>query len=176
MDAGLTPVTETDLKIFGFTGFSGSGKTTLLEQMIPLFVQKGLRVSLIKHAHHQFDVDQPGKDSYRHRQAGCSEVMLVSGTRWALMHELRDEAEPSLDEQIARMSPCDLLLIEGYKNSDLPKIEIHRPDHVEEMLYPGHSVVAVASDVALELSVPVLDLNSPPAIVDFVLNYTGLNK
>lgn len=164
------------MKVFGFTGFSGSGKTTLLEQMIPLFVQKGLKVSLIKHAHHQFDVDKPGKDSYRHRQAGCTEVMLVSSNRWALMHELRGDAEPTLEEQIARMSPCDLLLIEGYKNSDLPKIEIHRPDHVEDMLYPGHNVVAVASDVPLELDVPVLDLNSPPAIVDFVLDYTGLNQ
>ena len=162
------------MKVFGFTGFSGSGKTTLLEQMIPLFVQRGLRVSIIKHAHHNFDIDKPGKDSYRHREAGCSEVMLVSGKRWALMHELREEAEPTLDEQIARMSPCDLLLIEGYKQSDLPKIEIHRPDHTDEMLYPGHNVVAVASDVPLELSVPVLDLNSPAAIVDFVLDYTGL--
>ena len=162
------------MKVFGFTGFSGSGKTTLLEQMIPMFVQRGLRVSIIKHAHHNFDVDKPGKDSYRHREAGCSEVMLVSGKRWALMHELRDEAEPTLDEQIARMSPCDLLLIEGYKNSSIPKIEIHRPDHVEDMLYPGHSVVAVASDVALVLDVPVLDLNSPQAIVDFVLDYTKL--
>lgn len=162
------------MKVFGFTGFSGSGKTTLLEQMIPMFVQRGLRVSIIKHAHHNFDVDKPGKDSYRHREAGCSEVMLVSGKRWALMHELRDEAEPTLDEQIARMSPCDLLLIEGYKNSSIPKIEIHRPDHVEDMLYPGHNVVAVASDVALALDVPVLDLNSPRAIVDFVLDYTKL--
>src|SRR5688572_24499726 len=137
---GASP-TESVLKVFGFTGFSGSGKTTLLEQMIPLIVQKGLRVSLIKHAHHKFDVDHPGKDSYRHREAGCTEVMLVSGNRWALMHELRGDAEPTLEEQIARMSPCDLLLIEGYKNSDLPKIEIHRPDHVEDMLYPGHNVV-----------------------------------
>lgn len=162
------------MKVFGFTGFSGSGKTTVLEQMIPLFVQKGLRVSLIKHAHHNFDVDKPGKDSYRHREAGCTEVMLVSGKRWALMHELRGDAEPTLEEQIARMSPCDLLLIEGYKNSEIPKIEVHRPDHVEDMLYPGHNVVAVASDAPLQLDVPVLDLNNPPALVDFVLAYTGI--
>lgn len=162
------------MKVFGFTGFSGSGKTTVLEQMIPMFVSRGLKVSLIKHAHHNFDVDKPGKDSYRHREAGCTEVMLVSGRRWALMHELREEEEPSLEAQIARMSPCDLLLIEGYKNSDIPKIEVHRPDHVQDMLYPGHNVVAVASDAPLSLSVPVLDLNHPAELVDFVLNYTGL--
>lgn len=165
---------EQAVKVFGFTGFSGSGKTTVLEQMIPLFVQRGLKVALIKHAHHNFDVDKPGKDSYRHREAGCTEVMLVSGRRWALMHELRDEEEPDLQSQIARMSPCDLLLIEGYKNSDIPKIEIHRPDHVADMLYPGHNVVAVASDVPLQLDVPVLDLNQPAVLVEFVLDYTGL--
>ncbi|HTH95143.1 MAG TPA: molybdopterin-guanine dinucleotide biosynthesis protein B [Rhodocyclaceae bacterium] len=164
------------MKVFGFTGFSGSGKTTLIEQVIPLFVQKGLRVSLIKHAHHHFDIDKPGKDSYRHREAGCTEVMIVSSNRWAMMHELRGEAEPTLDEQIARISPCDLLLIEGYKHSDLAKIEVHRPDHVAELLYPGHGVVAVASDKPLRLDVPVLDLNSPSAVAEFVLNYTHLNK
>ena len=162
------------MKVFGFTGFSGSGKTTLLEQMIPLFVQRGLKVSLIKHAHHNFDIDKPGKDSYRHREAGCTEVMLVSGRRWAMMHELRGEAEPTLDEQIARISPCDLLLIEGYKNSGIPKIEVHRPAHTKDMLYPEFNVVAVATDAPLQLDVPVLDINSPQAVVDFVLQHTGL--
>ena len=114
------------MKIFGFAGWSGSGKTTLIEQVIPRFVRAGLKVSLIKHAHHDFDVDQPGKDSYRHRLAGCSEVLVASGQRWALMHEMRGEEEATLDEQIARLSPCDLLLIEGYKYYPLPKLEIFR--------------------------------------------------
>ena len=110
------------MKVFGFAGFSGSGKTTLLEKVIPLLVARGLNVSLIKHAHHNVDIDKPGKDSYRHREAGCSEVMLVSSTRWALMHELRNEPEPSLEEQLARFSPCDLILVEGYKENAIPKI------------------------------------------------------
>ena len=124
------------MKIFGFAGWSGSGKTTLIEQVIPRFVHAGLRVSLIKHAHHRFDVDQPGKDSYRHRAAGCSEVLVTSGWRWALMHEVRGETEPTLDEQVARMSPCDLLLIEGYKFYPLPKLEIYRAAKGKEPLYP----------------------------------------
>ena len=103
------------MKIFGFAGWSGSGKTTVIEQVIPRFVRAGLMVSLIKHAHHRFDVDHPGKDSYRVREAGCSEVLVTSRQRWALMHEARGEPETTLEEQIARMSPCDLLLIEGYK-------------------------------------------------------------
>src|SRR3954453_2688996 len=103
------------MKVFGFAGYSGSGKTTLIEQLIPLFTGRGIVVSLIKHAHHSFDVDHPGKDSYRHRQAGCTEVLVSSHNRWVIMHELRDAPEPTLDEQVKRISPCDLLLIEGYK-------------------------------------------------------------
>src|SRR5258706_9429006 len=114
------------MKIFGFAGWSGSGKTTLIEQLIPRLVKRGLKVSMIKHAHHSFDVDKPGKDSYRHREAGCSEVMVVSDRRWVLMHELRGEAEPSLEEQIERVSPCDLLLVEGHKRHPLPKLEVWR--------------------------------------------------
>jgi len=102
------------MQLFGFAGFSGSGKTTLIEQLIPMFVARGLRVSLIKHAHHTFDVDQPGKDSYRHRQAGAHEVLVSSSRRWALMHELRGEPEATLEALIARMAPCDLLLVEGF--------------------------------------------------------------
>src|SRR5919112_1999714 len=103
------------MKIFGFAGYSGSGKTTLIERLIPLFVARGITVSLIKHAHHTFDVDQPGKDSYRHRHAGCSEVLITSSRRWALIHELRGAREPDLIEQVKHISPCDLLLVEGYK-------------------------------------------------------------
>src|SRR3954462_13984762 len=112
------------MKIFGIAGYSGSGKTTLIEKLIPLFTQRGLRVSLMKHAHHTFDVDQPGKDSYRHRHAGASEVVVTSSRRWVLMHELRGAQEPSFDEQIRRFSACDLLLVEGFKFAPIPKLEV----------------------------------------------------
>src|SRR3970040_1659946 len=130
------------MKIFGFAGWSGSGKTTLIEQVIPRLVRAGLKVSLIKHAHHRFDVDHPGKDSYRVRESGCSEVLVTSGQRWALMHEMRGEPEATLAQQIARMSPCDLLLIEGYKRYPLPTLEIYRAANGKPLLYPedGHIV------------------------------------
>src|SRR5262245_5049926 len=108
-----------DLKTFGFAGWSGSGKTTLIEKLIPLFVKRGLRVSLIKHAHHTFDVDVPGKDSYRHRHAGASEVLVTSSRRWVLMHELRGEQEPSFEQQLQHISPCDLLIVEGFKHAQI---------------------------------------------------------
>ena len=112
------------MKIFGFAGYSGSGKTTLIEQLIPLFVARGVSVSLIKHAHHTFEVDQPGKDSFRHRKAGCTEVLVSSSRRWALMHELRGAAEPPLEDLVKHMSPCDLLLVEGFKREAIPKLEV----------------------------------------------------
>src|SRR5215831_1746767 len=108
------------MKVIGIAGFSGSGKTTLIEKVIPELVGLGLRVSLVKHAHHEFDVDHPGKDSFRHRHAGCTEVMVVSSKRWALMHELRGAGEPGLQEQLKRLSPCDLVLVEGYKTAAIP--------------------------------------------------------
>lgn len=162
------------MKIFGFAGFSGSGKTTLLEKVIPLLVSRALKVSLIKHAHHNVDIDKPGKDSYRHREAGCSEVMLVSGSRWALMHELRGAAEPGLEEQLARFSPCDLILVEGYKENAIPKIEVYRPSHGKPLMWPqAQGIVAIATDAPHELpssiAVPVLDLNDPAEVADFVL-------
>ena len=118
------------MKIFGFAGWSGSGKTTLIEKLIPLFVRRGLTVSLIKHAHHAFDVDQPGKDSYRHRHAGCSEVLVTSSRRWALVHELRGAPEPGFAELIERVSPCDLLLVEGFKHAPIPKLEVWRAEAI----------------------------------------------
>src|SRR5229473_750240 len=114
------------MKIFGFAGWSGSGKTTLIEKLIPRFVQRGLRVSLIKHAHHTFDVDQPGKDSWRHRHAGAAEVLVTSSRRWVLMHELRGAQEPAFEQQLERLSPCDLLLVEGFKFVAIPKLEVWR--------------------------------------------------
>src|SRR5690349_11748987 len=123
------------MKVIGIAGYSGSGKTTLIEKMIPLLVAEGLRVSLIKHAHHQFDVDQPGKDSYRHRHAGCTEVMVSSPARWALMHEMRGAPEPPLQEQLKRFSPCDLVIVEGYKSEPIPKIEVHRREARAPLLH-----------------------------------------
>lgn len=160
------------MKVFGFAGYSGSGKTTLIEQLIPDFIARGLRVSLVKHAHHRFDVDQPGKDSWRHRQAGATEVMLSSSQRWALMHELRGAPEPTLAEQLGRLSPCDLVLVEGFKHAPIPKLEIFRPSLGHPPLHSrDRSVVAVAADEALSIDLPVLDLNHPAAIADFILEY-----
>ena len=165
------------MKIFGFAGWSGSGKTTLIEQVIPRFVRAGLKVSLIKHAHHRFDVDHPGKDSYRVREAGCSEVLVTSGQRWALMHEMRDEGEGTLEDQIARMSPCDLLLIEGYKYYPLPKLEIHRAANGKPLLYPeDEHIVALATDVPVPSALPQFDLEDYDAISDFVLDTMGLKR
>ena len=163
------------MKVFGFAGWSGSGKTTLIEQVIPRFVRAGLKVSLIKHAHHKFDVDKPGKDSYRHRAAGCSEVLVVSGERWALMREMRGEKEPTLEEQIARMSSCDLLLIEGYKSYPMPKLEIYRAANGKRPLYleDGH-IVAVATDTPVQTSLPQFGLDDYDAIAAFVLGNVGL--
>ena len=171
------------MKVIGFAGYSGSGKTTLIEQLIPRFVGKGLRVSLIKHAHHRFDIDQPGKDSYRHREAGAAEVLLTSANRWVLMHELRGAPEPGLREQLRLFSPCDLVLVEGYKSADVPKIEVHRPSTGKQPLHPGDpNIIAVATDAPLArpaiapggLPLPLLDLNDADAIVSFVIAQPGL--
>lgn len=163
------------MKVFGFAGYSGAGKTTLIEALIPRFTARGLGVSLIKHTHHNFDVDRPGKDSYRHRAAGASEVMLVCDTRWAIMHELRGQPEPSFAEQLARLSPCDLVLVEGFKYTPIPKLEVHRPLAGHPYIWPENSdVIAVASDGALDIPRPVLDLNDRDAIAAFILEQVGL--
>ena len=132
------------MKIFGVAGYSGSGKTTLIEKLIPRFTAKGLRVSLIKHAHHTFDVDQQGKDSWRHRHAGCQEVLVTSSRRWALMHELRGAPEPTLGELVAQLSACDLLLIEGFKREPIPKLEEHRAVVGEPLLFPHDTQIGRA--------------------------------
>lgn len=164
------------MKVFGFAGWSGAGKTTLIEALIPRFTARSLRVSLIKHAHHAFDVDQPGKDSYRHRQAGATEVMVSSDTRWVLMHELRGAAEPTLEQQLARLSPCDLVLVEGYKRAALPKLEIHRRSLGKPLLHPDDPhVVAVASDGIIDTALPRFDLNDLDAIATFVLHFLQLD-
>ncbi|MGB7183350.1 MAG: molybdopterin-guanine dinucleotide biosynthesis protein B [Burkholderiaceae bacterium] len=161
----------------GFAGYSGSGKTTLIEQLIPRFVDDGLRVSLIKHAHHTFDIDRPGKDSFRHREAGASEVLISSRERWVLMRELRGEAEPDLHRQLAALSPCDLVLVEGFKFSALPKIEVWRASAGKPMLWPEDKhIVAVASDSPVETTLPVLDINDPVSIARFISQFFELNN
>lgn len=163
------------MKVFGFAGYSGAGKTTLIEQLIPRFVMDGLRVSLIKHAHHGFDLDHPGKDSFRHREAGAAEVFLVSSQRWVLMRELRGQPEPSLDEQLARMSPCDLVLVEGFKYTAIPKMEVHRQANGKPLIYPENTnIVALASDTRLESPLPWIDLNDVDGIAAFILQHQGL--
>jgi molybdopterin-guanine dinucleotide biosynthesis protein B len=165
------------MKTFGIAGWSGSGKTTLLERLIPCFTARGLKVSVIKHAHHGFDIDRPGKDSYRHRDAGASEVMLACGERWALMHERRDEPEPVLADLLARLSPCDLVLIEGFKQEPVPKLEVYRPEAGKPPLFPGRAdIVAVAAAVAPDTALPVLPLDDIEAIARFVMNYLELQE
>jgi molybdopterin-guanine dinucleotide biosynthesis adapter protein len=163
------------MRIFGLAGWSGSGKTTLMTSLIPELVARGLTVSTLKHAHHAFDVDQPGKDSWRHRQAGASEVMVVSERRWALMHELRGAPEPGLDDLLGRITPVDLLLVEGFKHHPHPKIEVYRPALGKPPLHPDDPfVVAVASDEELPgLALPRLPLGDSAAVADFILQHDG---
>jgi molybdopterin-guanine dinucleotide biosynthesis protein B len=163
------------MKVFGFAGWSGSGKTTLIEKLIPRFAGAGLRVSLVKHAHHTFDVDQPGKDSYRHRHAGASEVLVTSSRRWVLMHELRGAPEPPFDEQLRRLSPCDLVIVEGFKHAAIPKLEVWRRQTGEPLLHPNDEhIVAVASDTKLATRLPLLDLNDDATIASFILAHLRL--
>ncbi len=163
------------MKVFGFAGWSGSGKTTLIEKLIPRFTKQGLRVSLIKHAHHTFDVDKPGKDSYRHRHAGASEVLVTSSQRWVLMHELRGTPEPSFDEQLAHLSPCDLVIVEGFKFQPIPKLEVHRAGNDSALLHPNDpNIVAIATDAKIETALPRLGLNDDAAIEAFILGYLKL--
>jgi molybdopterin-guanine dinucleotide biosynthesis protein B len=160
--------------VIGFAGWSGAGKTTLITRLIPVLTARGLSVSTIKHAHHDFDVDTPGKDSYEHRHAGATEVLLTSGRRWALMHELRGAAEPDLAEVLTKLAPVDLVLVEGFKRTVPRKIEVHRPALGKALIYPDDpAVVAVASDVPMVLppGLPGLGLDDVAGIADFV---TGL--
>ncbi len=158
------------MRVFGLVGRSGSGKTTLIEKLLPALLDRRLTVSTMKHSHHHFDMDRPGKDSWRHREAGAAEVMVVSGERWALLAEQRDESEPDVDALVARMRPVDLLLIEGFRAHSHPKIEVFRPSTGKDLLWrPGSDIVAVASDAALpDVTVPVLDLDDVEAVADFI--------
>lgn len=157
------------MRVFGFAGFSDSGKTTLIEQLIPWFTARQRVVSLIKHAHHDFDIDLPGKDSYRHRAAGCQEVLIGSSKRWALVHELRGAEEPRLSAHLARLSPCDLVLVEGFKFEDIPKMEVWRSMTGKAHLFPeDRRIVALASDIGVECALRQFRLGDIEAIAAFV--------
>ena len=154
------------MKVIGLAGWSGAGKTTLLARVIPHLLGQGLRVSVIKHAHHSFDVDVPGKDSWVHRQSGAAEVLVSSGRRWALMHELRGAPEPRLPELLKRMSPVDLVIVEGFKSEPHRKIEVHRAANGKPMLFPDDpGIVGIATDAELKTTLPVAHLDDIPAIV-----------
>jgi molybdopterin-guanine dinucleotide biosynthesis protein B len=160
------------MRLIGFAGWSGAGKTTLLRLLIPTLTARGLRVSTVKHAHHAFDVDQPGKDSFVHRQAGATEVMVASAARWALMHELRDTTEPELGALLAHMTPVDVVLVEGFKRGAHPKIEVHRAANGKALLYPDDpSIVALASDPAMAASVPAVSLDDIDGVATLVLTH-----
>jgi len=163
------------VKIFGIVGWKNNGKTGLMERLVAEITGRGISVSTVKHAHHSFDVDHQGKDSFRHREAGANEVLLSSRKRWALMHEVRAQ-EPSLAELLAHLAPVDLVLIEGYKRDEHAKIEAHRNVAGQPLIAKDDpTIVAVASDVSLdEIGQPVLELDDTVAIADFILDFTGL--
>ncbi len=158
-------------------GWSGAGKTTLLERMLPLLRQRGLAVSTVKHAHHGFDLDRPGKDSHRHRRAGAREVLVASDTSWALLHEVHGK-EPGLPELLARLAPVDLVLVEGFKTHPYPKIEVHRPALGKPPIWPGQEdIVAVASDAPLDgCNHPLLPLNDAGRIVAWALHFLRISE
>ncbi|WP_406648390.1 molybdopterin-guanine dinucleotide biosynthesis protein B [Aliisedimentitalea scapharcae] len=163
------------MKVYGVTGWKNSGKTGLMERLVAEFCARGYSVSTIKHAHHIFDVDQKGTDSYRHRAAGACEVLLASGRRVALMQELRDAPEPPLAALLARLSPVDLVLVEGYKREAHPKIEAHRGETGNPLIATDDtSIRAVASDAPLDLDRPVFDLNDTGSVADFIQGELGL--
>ncbi len=160
--------------VFGLAGWSGSGKTTLLERLIEVLVQGGIKVSTLKHAHHDAQIDIPGKDSWRHREAGAQEVALVTASRWALMHELRGEPEPTLTQMLARLSPCDLVLVEGFKRADIPKLEVHRQALGKPWLYPDDTLIgAVASDVLPSGKLRHFELDDIAGIAAYIRATTG---
>jgi molybdopterin-guanine dinucleotide biosynthesis adapter protein len=160
------------MKVIGIAGWSGAGKTTLISRVIPYLRQQGLRVSVIKHAHHDFDVDVPGKDSWVHRQSGAEDVLVSSANRWALMHELRGAAEPELPELLKRMSPVDLVVIEGFKSEPIRKIEVHRKANGKPPLFPDDPAIAgIATDMAVETTLPVAHLDDIPAVAAMMQKY-----
>ncbi len=164
-----------EMKIFGIVGWSGSGKTSLLRQLLPELIGRGLRVSTMKHTHHDFDIDKPGKDSHLHREAGAHEVLITGSRRWAILHENRNAPEPNLNGLLSRMEKVDLVLIEGFKNYGHTKLEVYRPVVGKALMASDdHNIVAVASDESLTLEgTTCLDLNNIPAIADYIIEHCG---
>ena len=163
------------MRIYGITGWKNSGKTGLMERLIEEYCCRGLTVSTIKHAHHSFDLDQPGRDSYRHRTAGAQQVLLTSRNRYVLMHELHGSDEPSLDELLSKLAPVDLVLIEGFKSAVHPKIEAVRAVINQPLMAPQNPTIkALASDTPLSVQQPVFDLNDTAGIADFIMAEVGL--
>jgi molybdopterin-guanine dinucleotide biosynthesis adapter protein len=168
------PCDHTGMMILGFAGYSGSGKTTLIERLLPLFREAGLRVAVIKQSHHDIEVDKPGKDSWRHRQAGATEILLTSPHRWMLVHELVNTPEPTLDEHLARLSPCDLVLVEGFRHGAHPKLEVHREACGQPWLYPDDpNILAVLGDLPPD-PIPHYALDDIHGIYAFILKATKL--
>jgi molybdopterin-guanine dinucleotide biosynthesis protein B len=158
------------MRVFSLAGWSGSGKTTLMTRLLPALIERGVSVSTIKHAHHAFDVDQPGKDSYRHREAGATEVMISSENRWALMHELRGAAEARLPELLSKISPVDLVIVEGFKREPHRKIEVHRGAVAKPWLFPDDpGIVGIATDTAVETTLPTAHLDDIKAVAALLL-------
>ncbi len=167
-----------DRKVFGLVGWSGSGKTTLMTELVPALIGRGLRISTIKHTHHDIEIDKPGKDSYRHREAGATEVIITSPVRWALVHELRDQPEPDMRDLLERMEPVDLILVEGFKSHEFPKLEVHRSETGKSLLAgKDETIVAVASDEPLpDLAIPRLPLDDVAAVADFIIDHCHLQE
>lgn len=166
------------MKIFGMIGWSGSGKTTLIKLLIPELISRGYSVSSMKHTHHDFDIDKPGKDSYEHRVAGAKQVLISGSKRWALLNENRDQQEPSVDDLLEKMEPVDLVLIEGFKKYPHAKLEVYRPSAERKLIArEDNSVVAIATDEDVDGGdLPIIDLNNVAAVADFVITYCGLEK
>ena len=163
------------MKIYGVTGWKNNGKTTLVERLVTEITARGLKVSTIKHAHHAFDIDHEGRDSYRHREAGAQEVLVGSGKRWALIHELRNEDEPSLEDLLSRLSPCDLVIVEGYKRDRHPKVEAYRAEAGKDLIAADDNTIKlIATDTPLEVDRPQRSLDDVKAIADFILTEVGL--
>ncbi len=163
------------MKIYGVTGYKNAGKTGLMERLVAEFTARGISVSTIKHAHHATDIDHPGRDSFRHRQAGAGQVIVSSPVRWALMTELRGAEEPTLDDLLARLSPVDLILIEGYKSAPHPKIEAHRVETGRPLLAPDNPTIrAVATNAQPDVTCPIFHLDNTTAIADFIAAEVGL--
>ena len=167
-----------DTQTFGIVGWSGSGKTTLMLDLLPVLIGRGYQISTMKHTHHNFDMDKPGKDSFRHREAGAYEVLITGSNRWALLHENRNEPEPDIETLLYTMAPVDLVLIEGFKSHPHSKLEVYRPTIGKPLLATSDpSIVAVVSDQPLEkLRLPVLDLNNISAVGDFIIDFCGLDR